>query len=617
MTYEIGVVLLLLVAAMVAFVRERLPVDVIALGLVAAVVILGILTPQEAFSGFSNDVIIVLCSVFVLAGALARNGVVAAFADAIHRFAGRGESRVVVTVMSVSAAMSSFINNTTSTAILMPAVVELARRRELSPSRFLIPLAYASMLGGAGTLIGTSTNLAASGLMQRVGLEPIGMFELLPAGLTMALIGVAYMSIVGYRWLPSRAEPALLTEFEIDSYLSRIVVSEEADLVGSALRETWLADEGISVLAIERDGAKLFPRADSRIEAGDALIVKASRQGLLELGDRPGAGFAELEWTEEDELVGDDVRLAEAIIMPRSRLLGRTLRQLRLRQRYGVSVLAIYRHGVSHPVEIADLPLAEADVLLLQGGEEGLALLQSNESVWVIGIEAPPPGSRGKRLITVGAFAAGVAAATLGLLPVAVAMLLAALIVVATRCIEPDEIYGAIDWRVIVLIGGMTSFGLAMEASGTADYLAARIVVVADHLGTYGLLAAFALLTMVLTQPLSNAAAVLVVMPVAVSAAASAGIDPRPLAILVALSASFSFIAPLEPSCLLVYSAGHYRFSDFVKAGIPLTAIAFAVLLLLVPWLWPLAPAGQIAAHAPESSGSRNLPVEVEIVLDG
>jgi di/tricarboxylate transporter len=426
------------------------------------------------------------------------------------------------------------------------------------------------------------------------------------------LIGVAYMSLVGYRWLPSRADPALLTEFEIDSYLSRIVVSPEADLVGSSLRESWLADEGINVLAVERGGTKLFPRAGSRIEAGDALIVQASRQGLLELGDRPGTDFAELEWKGDEDLVAEDVRLAEAIIMPRSRLLGRTLRELRLRQRYGVSVLAIYRHGVSHPVEIADLPLAEADVLLLQGGEEGLALLQSNESVWVLGVEAPPSAGRAKRLITVAAFAAGVAAAALGVLPVAVAMLLAALIVVVTRCIDADEIYEVIDWRVIVLIGGMTSFGVAMQVSGTADYLADLIVVAAEDLGTYGLLAAFAVLTMILTQPLSNAAAVLVVMPVAVAAAGNAGIDPRPLAILVTLSASFSFIAPLEPACLLVYSAGRYRFSDFVKAGIPLTVIALGVLLVLVPWLWPLAPAGPDETLAPGPSGihdRRDVPV--------
>ena len=588
MTYEIAVVLFLLAAAMVAFMLERLTVDVIALGLVVALVISGVLTPRQAFSGFANDVIIVLCSVFVLSGALVRSGIMESLGGAFHELAGRSESRVVASIMGVSAGMSAFISNTNSTAILTPAVLEFSRRSRLSPSRLLIPLAYASMFGGACTLIGTSTNLASSGLMQQMGMEPISMFELLPVGLTMVAVGVAYMTLVGHRLLPKRGAATLGEEFQIDGYLSKIVVGEDADLVGDRLRDTWLSERGISVLAIVRGEKKIFPRAKTRIEAGDALMVQASRQRLLDLDDLPGLGFDAVESLADEDLMDEDVKLAEAIVMPRSRVLGKTLRQLRLRQRYGISVLAVYRHGISHPTEIGDLPLTDGDVLLLQGNEEGFALLQSSESIWVIGGLARRPFRKRRGTIALVALIAAVAASALGILPVAIALLLAALTVVLTRCVGADEVYGMIEWRIIVLIGGMTSVGVAMQSSGAADYLAGLIVAAAEPFGLYAVLGAFVALTMVLTQPMSNAAAALVVLPVAMSTAGRVGVDPRPLAILVTLSASLSFIAPLEPACLLVYSPGRYRFSDFVKAGIPLTAIAFVIVLALVPIFWPL-----------------------------
>ena len=232
MSYEIVVVLLLLVAVMVAFFLERLPIDVITMSLLAALILFGILTPAQAFSGFANEVILVLCSVFILSGALVRSGIMESMGGVIHRLAGDSEGRATTAVMSVSAAMSAFISNTNSTAILLPAVMEYARRAKFSASRLLIPLAYASMLGGACTLIGTSTNLASSGFMRTYDLEPISMFELAPVGLTMVVIGTAWMALVGHRMLPRHRAETLREEFAIDSYLSQIVVGEESDLVG-------------------------------------------------------------------------------------------------------------------------------------------------------------------------------------------------------------------------------------------------------------------------------------------------------------------------------------------------------------------------------------------------
>lgn len=590
MTYEIAVVLLLLVAAMVAFFLERLPIDVITMSLLAALILSGILTPAQAFSGFANEVIVVLCSVFVLSGALVRSGIMESMGEVIHRLAGAREGRATTAIMSVSAGMSAFISNTNSTAILMPAVMEYARRAKFSASRLLIPLAYASMLGGACTLIGTSTNLASSGLMRTYDLAPISMFELAPVGLTMVVIGTVWMALVGYRMLPRYEAATLREEFSIDSYLSQIVVGEESDLVGVTLRDSWLADEGVRVLALVRGEKKVFPGADDVVRAGDVLVVQASRAKLLDLDEHPALSFTSFDSRGDEDFVDDDVKLAEAIVMPRSSLRGKTLRQLELRQRYAVTVLAAYRHGTAYPTDIASLRLQEGDVLLLQGSPENLALLQSNESIWVLGELHRQRFRRRRGSIALGALLAAVIATASGLLPVSVALLLASLVVVLTHGVEADEIYGLIEWRVIVLIGGMTSFGLAMQTSGTADYLAAVITDLAMPYGNYAVMSAFILLTMVLTQPLSNAAAALVVLPVAVATATQIGVNPRSLAILVTLSASLSFITPLEPACLLVYSPGRYRFGDYVKAGIPLTVIAYFVLLFLVPLIWPLTP---------------------------
>ena len=590
MTYEIIVVLLLLAAAMIAFFLERLPIDVITMSLLAALVMLGILTPSQAFSGFANEVIVVLCSVFVLSGALVSSGVMESVGKVIHDLAGRSEARAVTAIMAVSAVMSGFISNTNSTAILMPAVMEFSRRAKFSASRLLIPLAYASMLGGACTLIGTSTNLASSGLMRTFGLEPISMFELAPVGLVMVAVGTVWMATVGYRTLPKHQPATLREEFAIDNYLSQIKVGEGSDLVGMTLKSAWLGDAGATVLAVLRDGKKIFPSAEEVVMAGDILVIQASRTELLDLDEHPDLSFGPLDSHADEDFAADDVKLAEAVVMPRSRVQGKTLRKLNLRRRYGVTVLAAYRRGTSCATDIAGLRLREGDVLLLQGSPEGLALLQSNESIWVLGELGRQRFRRRRGSIALVALLGAVAAAAVGWVPVSVALLVASLIVVLTRGVASADVYGLIEWRVIVLIGGMTSFGVAMQESGAADYLAGVITRLALPFGLYAVMSAFILLTMALTQPLSNAAAALVVLPVAMSTASQIGVDPRSLAILVTLSASLSFIAPLEPACLLVYSPGRYRFSDYVKAGIPLTIIAFVVLLLLVPLLWPLTP---------------------------
>ncbi len=588
MTLDIAIVLLLLVVAIVLFLGEWFAVDLVALGLVGALVLTGILDPAEAFSGFASEVIVVLGSIFVLAGALKRTGVMGWVAKSIQHLAGHREAPIVASVMALSAGLSAFLSNTNVTAVLLPGVLETARETRIVPSRLLMPLAYASMLGGSATLIGTSTNLAASGLMERLGMEGISLFELAPVGAAMTVVGIVYFFFLGRRLLPLRAAGAVRQAHEIRGFLSELVVEEEASCVGQTLAQADLASHGVQVLAVARGESRLPARAATRLQAGDLLLVQGSRESLLRLAERPGLALEAAPDLELDQLLAGDTILAEAVIMPGSPLPGRTLRESRFRQTYGASVLAVFRRGHSYPVAVSDLRLAAGDVLLLVAPKDRLGHLPETAGIWVLGEVYSLPLSRRKGLIALGALVAAIVAGAVGWLPLSVGLLLAALVAVAARCLAAEEVYRLVEWRILILIGGMTAFGLAMVKTGAADLLAQWIVTWTVPLGTPFVLAAFVALTMLLTQPMSNAAAALVVLPVAVSTAGALGVDPRPLAILVTLAASLSFIAPLEPACLLVYAPGHYTFRDFVKVGLPLSALVFVVLLLLVPVLWPL-----------------------------
>jgi di/tricarboxylate transporter len=321
------------------------------------------------------------------------------------------------------------------------------------------------------------------------------------------------------------------------------------------------------------------------LQEGDLLLVQASREGLLQVKDTAG-----IEITQDLKmgLTSETRTIAEGLLMPHSAFIGRSVQDLDFRRRFGLTVLAIYRHGHTLASRIGDLPLRAGDVLLLQGRPERFRALADNADLWILQEMEHQPARRRKGWWAVGIFLVAVAASSFDLLPLPIAFLLAALAVIGTRLITMEEAYNLIDWRLLILIAGMTSFGLAMQKTGAAAYLAGLIVAWFSPLGTVAVMLAFIVLTMLLTQPMSNAAAALVVLPVAMSTAHRLGLDPRTFAILVTLSASLSFITPFEPSCLIVYGPGKYKFRDFVVAGTPLTALVILIILVLVPLIWPL-----------------------------
>jgi di/tricarboxylate transporter len=588
MTLPIFLVLALLVAAVLIFAFEWISVDMATLLLLAVLVLTGILTVEEAFAGFSNDIIIILASIFVLSGALMKGGILDYLGETIHRFAGGSKSKVLLCVMPLTNFISSFMNNTTTTAVLMPAVLGLCRRSKLSPGKVLIPLAYASMLGGTCTLIGTSTNVAASGYIRSIGLQPISMFEFLPVGLAVCVVGIVYMLLLGHRLLPETLEGHLTEEYAVREYLSEVVVTPGSPLAGKALRDSPLSQMGLQVRAIHRGERRIYAEPYMQLEEGDLLIVQAGREALLQVKDTAGIEIKPDLKPGDEDLTSPTMKIVEAILMPQSGILGRSIKELDFRRRFGVTVIAVHRRGHALAARIGGLPLRVGDVLLLQGRPERFRALADNADLWILEELEHRPARRRLGLYSVGIFLLAVLASSFDLVPLPIAFLLAALGVVATRLITMEEAYNLIDWRLLILIAGMTSFGQAMQKTGAAAYLAGLIVGWTAPLGTGAVLLAFSVLTMLLTQPMSNAAAALVVLPVAMSTAHQLHLDPRTFAVLITLSASLSFITPFEPSCLIVFGPGKYRFRDFVRCGMPLTILVIAILLLLVPMLWPL-----------------------------
>ena len=590
---QIIIVLGLLIVATILFALEKLSVDIITLLLLVALVAFRVLTPQEAFAGFSNDIIIILASIFVISAALQQTGVMDALVVYLSRIAGASLSRLMVILMVLVGGISMFMNNTTATAIFIPPTMGIAKRTAISPSKLLIPLAYASILGGTATLIGTSTNVAVSGYIAQLGLEPIGLFELLPIGLIILSVGILYMLLISKYLLPSHTTDHLADDQAIREYLSEVIVTSDSNLVGQKVLESDLAELDFQILAVIRGQRKFRPNIRSKIEAGDILLVQGKADELIKIKETTGI---EIEtdlhlkiseaWSGNDE--SSEIKIAEVLIIPKSDLIGQRLKSVNFLQKYGLTVLAIYRHGQSLRDKIGRIKLQLGDLLLVQGPTEYFESLRRSSDFWIMEELSPLFYRKRKGLCTLIFLMVAITVGGLGWLPLSIAFLGAAVMIILFRCITIEEAYGYIDWRLIILIGGMTAFGVAMEKTGAAQFLADWIVYGLEPYGIVAVMVGFSLLTILLTQPMSNAAAALVVLPVALHAAQGLGVNERTFAIVVMLAASISLVTPFEPACILVYGPGKYKFRDFIKTGIGLTLILNLLILLLIPVFWPL-----------------------------
>ena len=588
MTLPIAFVLILLVVVIALFATERISVDIITFLLLIALVVGGILVPQEAFEGFSTDIIIILGAIFVISGALQETGVLDLLGARILKLAGTSQNSLLLFLMSSTAGVSAFMNNTTVTAMFLPPTIGVARRAKMSPSRLLMPLAFASMLGGTCTLIGTSTNVAVSGYIKKAGMPELGMFEITPIGLILVTVGMIYMMTIGRRLLPDHKESSLTANYAMREYVSEIIVLPESPLIGQMSYDSDLNVLEFQILKIIRGANALLPGRNVAIAEGDTLLVEGKADTLMKVKKIEGIEFKP-EFTLGDlDLQSAEMRIAEVLLTPQSELNGRTLKQANFRQYYGLTALAIYRHGQSLREQVGDTVLRTGDLLLVQGERVRIDAMRAHAGLSVLGEVREPLYHPRKGLLTIGVFGAAVLLGALGLVPLSIAFLSAAVLTILMRCISVERAYEFVDWRLLVLIGGMTAFGTAMEKTGAASYLAGLVVAWLAPLGILAILAGFCVLTIVLTQPMSNAAAALVVLPVAINAAHQLGANERTFAIGIMLAASVSFITPFEPSCILVYGPGKYRFLDYVKVGFGLTVVLTIAVLLTIQLFWPL-----------------------------
>lgn len=593
MTFDIGLTLAIVVGAVVLFAIDKLRVDVIALIILLTLALTGLVTPTEAFAGFSNPAVITVWAVYILSAGLLLTGIADRMGRAVLRLSGESEVRLIVVIMLTCGVMSAFINNVGATAMLLPVVVGVARRTGVPLSRLLIPLSFASLLGGNMTLIGTPANILGAEIMVERGMGEFGFFDFTPTGLIVFAVGVLYMALVGRRLLPVRQSPedpkALLQNLR--DYISEGAVGPDSRLVGKTLRESRLgADFDLTVISILRNGSPVLGvDSRTRILAGDTLILKGHAAGLLraqkELGVVFGSGLGDI------QLEDGEMTVIEATLAPNTRLEGATLASVRFRDNYGFDALAIWRRGEVVTRRLRSLPLRFGDALLLRGPRHRLSALRDSDEFVLLESVDHAPMRTSRAPIAVLSMAGVIVLVMAAGMPIATAMVLGAVTMVVTGCLTMEEAYSHIDWRTVFLVAGMLPLGTAMQTTGAAQYVADRLLDVAGSLGPLGVLGGIFLLSALITQPMSNAAAVVLMVPIAIDAALSLGANVQPFVLATVIGASTSFLTPVgHKANVLVFGPGGYKFFDYTRVGGPLTLVIFTVLMLTLPVIWPLMP---------------------------
>jgi len=592
-------VLIILGAAAVLMVTEYLRADLVALLLTIALALTGVITPEEAFSGFSRPAVITILAIFILTNGLYRTGVSGRVGLTLQRWAGGKDTALLLLTMLGGAVLSFFMQNIAAAALLMSALMDVTRRTEISPGKLLMPLAFGVSLGGMATLLATS-NILVSATMQEMGLAPYRLLDFAPVGLPLVAVGITYMLLIGRRLLPAtspaerfshiqRLRQELSDTYALDERLTEVRITGKSPLVGKSIAASRIGEElGLSVLAVCHQGEPqcVPPRPNLILRAEDTLLVAGHTGRVRQLTE---AGTEILEnGTWSDKLYTDQVALLEVILAPRSGAAGYTLKDLRFRDKYGLNVVAIWRGGRAYRTNVGDLPLRFGDALLVHGPREGISVLRADPDFLVLAEPEVRPRAR-KGWLATGIMVLTLAVAALDLLPISIAMTLGALSMVVTGCLTMDEVYRAVEWQAIFLIAGMLPVGIALTKSGAAEWLSQLLVAALADWGSLALAGGLFLLTTLLTQVVSGQVAAVLLTPIAVTAAQQMGADPRAMGMAVAMGCGMVFMTPTShPVHVFVMGPGGYRFRDFARVGAPLTLILFATVLLTLPLAWPL-----------------------------
>jgi di/tricarboxylate transporter len=587
------------------FISDRIRMDLVALMVVVTLALSGIITPAEAVAGFGEPVVIMIAALFIVGEALFRTGIAAAAGNWLLRMGGSSETRLLLFLLPVVALLSAFMSSTGAVALLIPVVLSMARRSGMQPSQLLMPLAFAALIGGMLTLIGTPPNIIVSSQMRSAGLEPFGFFDFTPLGLAILLAGMAYLILVARKLLPERAQQvaentapgvaAISGRYALSRQLHKLMITPGSPLAQKTLAEAALRTKyDVTVIAISRSGgllSSLMPvLSNTRMQYQDQLIVYADEQRLEHLCATlklQRLGFPAREMSQLERQFG----MAEVLLPPDSSLCGRSIKEGRFRERYGLSVIGVRRDQTAMDASFTDTQLKPGDTLLLTGSWEQIRNLQASRDLVVLQTpaeleEIPTHGNRGP--VALGILLAMLVCMTTGWLDNLSAILLAALAMMLSGCVTVKEAYRSLNPTSLILIAGMLPLAQAMERSGALGWVVEHLVSLIGDSSPLVLCASLFLLTSVLSQFISNTATTVLVAPIAITTAQLTGINPEPVMMTVAIAASTAFATPIaSPVNTLVLAPGNYRFSDFAQVGIPLQLLALVITLLLAPRLFP------------------------------
>jgi di/tricarboxylate transporter len=603
MTWEIALVCVLMVGALTSFVAEKVSTDVTALTVFAGLLLFAVLPFDHTLPRlndlllvFANPAPVTIGALFVLSAALEKSGAIDGVAYALEKLTRYGYAVVLVFMVLMVATISAFINNTPVVVVFLPVVLHLARKLDVSASKLLIPLSYASIFGGVCTLVGTSTNILASSLIEKAGLPPIRMFELTKVGVPLLGFGLLYLLLFGRRLLPDRASlTSILSEEERREYLTEAFVPANSQLVGKTLLESGLLkSRGVRVLEIiRREVALRGDLKNTTLESSDRLILSCRPSGFVHANALDGIKLAVEEREGLETISAHEGSIVEGVIGPRSDLVGRALRDINFRQRFRMIVLAVHRRGRNMRESIESLTFEQGDILLMMGTDQALEHMRRSDDIFLLDRPATPTRDfRSKAPIVVGTFLTLIGLISFDVIPIAAGAIIAVVALFLTRCITPKEGYAAVDWSILMLIYGMLGLGLAMESTGAITLIAGNLVALTEFgLPQYAkimlLLACIYLVTTVLTEILSNNATVVLMVPLCISLGTTLGFDPRALIIAVCVASSASFATPIGyQTNTYVYGVGGYKFADFLKIGIPLNTLYFVGTVIIVPLFW-------------------------------
>jgi len=587
---DITLTLVILLIAIILFATEWVRMDLVSLMVLLAVTLTGLVTPEEAFAGFSNPAVITVAAMFVLGTGISHTGAISKLGEHLIDRTGHSTALMIASIMGTVAFFSAFINNIGATAVLMPVVIMVARRTKLPPSKLLIPLAFGSLLGGVCTLIGTPPNILINALLQEYTGEGFQIFSFTPLGLVLLACGISYMAFFGHKLLPERKSGTLTEAYQVKEYITEVEILEGSPLHGRTISQSMLERElDMKVRALLRKGRKYpRPKRNRKLRVGDILFLEGDPEGILKVMKEKGL----LVVPERDNPLpgtsSEKIVVVEASLDPTSDMVGKTLSQERFASTHGLTVLAIWRSGAPVVRKVDHVVLQFGDVLLLQGPEEKVRHLARGHGFLVLGGVDPVPYRPRRAPIAMATILGVILLTVTGLAPIMVAATLGGLVMILSRCLTVKEAYDSIDWPIIILIAGTLPLGHAMQNSGAAELLAHMII---EGVGAYGpwmVLGAVFLITFCLTEVMSHAAAAVLVAPIAYNTAIELAVSPRPFFMAVAIAASMCFMTPIShQSNALVMGPGGYKFFDYTRVGAPLNITVWIVATLIIPLLFP------------------------------